>query len=152
MGVPAFLVATTTNIIVAQRLIRKICTNCIQSYKLDKQAVEELKQQLDLGNILQTLEKKKIIIDAKRGIESLLFYRGKGCKQCSDTGYKGRLGIYEVLEITEEMSELILKKASPAELKKQAEKQDMLTIVEDGFIKAKNGITTIEEIMRVTKE
>lgn len=152
MGVPAFLVASTTNLIVAQRLVRKICPNCIQSYKLDKQTIEELKKQLDLENILATLEKKKIIVDAKRGIESLLFYRGKGCKQCADSGYKGRIGIYETLEITEEMSELILKKASPAELNQQAEKQGMLTIVADGFIKAKNGITTIEEIMRVTKE
>lgn len=152
MGVPAFLVASTTNIIIAQRLVRKICPNCIQSYKLDKQTIVELKQQLNLENIMKTLEEKKIIINAKQGIEALLFYRGKGCKQCSSSGYKGRLGIYEVLEVTEEMSELILKKASPAELKKQAEKQNMLTIIEDGFIKAKNGITTIEEIMRVTKE
>ncbi|MBI4779340.1 Flp pilus assembly complex ATPase component TadA [Candidatus Falkowbacteria bacterium] len=152
MGIPAFLVASTTNIIIAQRLVRKICPNCIQSYKLDKQTIMELKQQLDLENIMQTLEEKKIIINAKQGIETLLFYRGKGCKQCSNSGYKGRLGIYEVLEITEELSELILKKTPPAELKKQAEKQNMLTIVEDGFIKAKNGITTIEEIMRVTKE
>jgi len=152
MGVPAFLVASTTNIIIAQRLVRKICPNCIQSYKLDKQTVTELKQQLDLENIMRTLEEKKIIINAKQGIEALLFYRGKGCKQCSNSGYKGRLGIYEVLEVTEEMSELILKKAPPSELKKQAEKQNMLTIIEDGFIKAKNGITTIEEIMRVTKE
>jgi len=152
MGVPAFLVAATTNVIIAQRLVRKICANCIQSYKLDKPTVAELKKQLDLENIMQALEQKKIIIDAKQGIESLLFYRGKGCKQCSSSGYKGRLGIYEVLEITPAMSELILKKATPSELKKQAEKQNMLTIVEDGFIKAKNGITTIEEIMRVTKE
>jgi len=152
MGVPAFLVASTTNIIIAQRLVRKICPNCIQSYKLDKQTVDELKQQLDLENIMRKLEEKKVIVNAKQGIEALLFYRGKGCKQCSNSGYKGRLGIYEVLEVTEEMSELILKKVSPAELKKQAEKQNMLTIVEDGFIKAKNGITTIEEIMRVTKE
>lgn len=152
MGVPAFLVASTTNIIIAQRLVRKICPNCIQSYKLDKETVAELRQQLDLENIMLTLEEKKIIINAKQGIEALLFYRGKGCKQCSNSGYKGRLGIYEVLEVTKEMSELILKKASPSELKKQAEKQNMLTIVEDGFIKAKNGITTIEEIMRVTKE
>jgi len=152
MGVPAFLVATTTNIIIAQRLVRKICPNCIQSYKLDKETIVELKQQLDLENIMKTLEEKKIIINAKQGIEALLFYRGKGCKQCSNSGYKGRLGIYEVLEVTDEMSELILKKAPPTELKQQAEKQGMLTIVEDGFIKAKNGITTIEEIMRVTKE
>ena len=114
--------------------------------------IEELKKQLDLENIMQTMEKRKIITDAKRGIETLLFYRGKGCKQCSSAGYKGRMGIYETLEITDEMSELILRKASPAEMKKQAEKQGMLSIVEDGFIKAKNGITTIEEIMRVTKE
>ena len=152
MGIPAFLVSSTTNIIIAQRLVRKICPNCIQSYKLDKPIVDELKQQLDLENIMKTLEEKKIIVNAKQGIESLLFYRGKGCKQCSNSGYKGRLGIYEVLEITDEMSELILRKATPSELKKQAEKQKMLTIVEDGFIKAKNGITTIEEIMRVTKE
>ncbi|MDD4900707.1 MAG: GspE/PulE family protein [Patescibacteria group bacterium] len=152
MGVPAFLVASTTNVIIAQRLVRKICPNCIQSYKLDKEMIEELKKQIDIENILKTMEEKKIIINAKRGIESLLFYRGKGCKQCSASGYKGRIGIYEVLEITDEMQELILKKATPAELKAQAEKQNMLTIIEDGFIKAKNGITTIEEIMRVTKE
>ncbi len=152
MGIPAFLVASTTNVIIAQRLVRKICPNCIQSYKLDKQVIEELKKQLDLVNIMQTMEKKKIITDAKRGIESLLFYRGIGCKQCSNSGYKGRIGIYEALEITDELSELILRKSTPSELKKQAEKQGMLTIVEDGFIKAKNGITTIEEIMRVTKE
>ncbi|MFH1255368.1 MAG: GspE/PulE family protein [bacterium] len=152
MGVPAFLVASTTNIIIAQRLVRKICPNCIQSYKLDKQTINELKKQIDLENIMRTLEEKKIIANAKQGIESLLFYRGKGCKQCSSSGYKGRMGIYEVLEITKEMSELILKKASLSDLKKQSEKQNMLTIVEDGFIKAKNGITTIEEIMRVTKE
>jgi type IV pilus assembly protein PilB len=152
MGVPAFLVASTTNLIVAQRLVRKICPNCIQSYKLDRSMIEELKKQLDLENIMRTMEKKKVIIDAKRGIETLLFYRGKGCKQCAGAGYKGRIGIYEALEITSEISELILRKAPPVELKKQAEKQGMLTIIEDGFIKAKNGITTIEEIMRVTKE
>ncbi|MDO9399561.1 MAG: GspE/PulE family protein [bacterium] len=152
MGVPAFLVASTTNVIIAQRLVRKICPNCIQSYKIDKQIVDELKQQLDIASIMNALQKERTIIDAKKGLESLLFYRGKGCKQCNNSGYKGRVGIYEVLEITEEISELILKKANQLELKRQAIKQGMLTIVEDGFIKAKNGITTIEEIMRVTKD
>ena len=107
---------------------------------------------LIMSGIISSTRKKKIIADSKRGIESLLFYRGAGCKQCSSSGYKGRIGIYEALEVTDELSEMILRKASPLELKKQAEKQGMLTIVEDGFIKAKNGITTIEEIMRVTKE
>ena len=152
MGIPSFLIASTTNIIIAQRLVRKICTNCIQSYKLDKQTVEELTQQLDIPRILNKLEKEKIIADAEKGLESLLFYRGKGCKRCNNQGYKGRIGIYETLEIDEKISELILQKAPINEIKKHAEESGVLSIVEDGFIKAKNGITTIEEIMRVTKE
>ncbi|MFH1233232.1 MAG: GspE/PulE family protein [Patescibacteria group bacterium] len=152
MGVPAFLIASTTNVIIAQRLVRKICPNCIQSYTLDKQTINEIEQQLNIDSIMETLQKERTIVDAKKGLGSLLFYKGKGCKQCNNLGYKGRMGIYEVLEITEAISELILKKDSQSELKKQAKKQGMLTIIEDGFIKAKNGITTIEEIMRVTKD
>jgi len=152
MGVPSFLVSSTTNVIIAQRLVRKICPNCIQSFNLDKQTIEELEKQLNIESILDTLQKEKTIVDAKKGLGSLLFYRGKGCKQCNNSGYKGRIGIYETLDITEQISEMILRKASRAELKEAAIKQGMLTIVEDGFIKAKNGITTIEEIMRVTKE
>ena len=152
MGVPAFLVATTTNLIIAQRLVRKICPNCIQSFKLDKQTITDLEEQLNIPGIMGTLQKEKAILDASKGLESLLFYRGKGCNQCDNSGYKGRIGIYETLEITEEISDLILKKATTTELNKQAEIQHMLKIIEDGFIKAKNGITTIEEVMRVTKE
>ncbi len=152
MGIASFLVASTTNVIIAQRLVRKICTNCIQSYNLTRKNIEELKGQFDVDKILKTLETNKVIMDAEKGIDSLLFYRGKGCKQCDNTGYKGRIGIYETLEITEEMSELILKRASDKELKAQAEKQGMVTMAEDGFIKAKNGITSIEEVMRVSKE
>ncbi len=152
MGIPSFLIATTTNVIIAQRLVRKICTNCIQSYNLDKQTIEELSKQLDVNDLLKKLEREKAIVNSKKGFESLLFYKGKGCKKCDDSGYKGRIGIYETLEITEEISKLILKKADSNQLKEQAERQNILTIIEDGFIKAKNGITTIEEIMRVTKE
>lgn len=152
MGVASFLVSSTVNLIIAQRLVRKICTNCIQSFNLKKQTIEELNKYLNIEDIMQTLEKEKVVLSTKKGLESLLFYRGKGCKQCGYTGYKGRIGIYETLEITEEMSELILKKANKNEIKAQAKRQNMLTIIEDGFIKAKNGITTIEEILRVTKE
>ena len=152
MVIPAFLIATTTNVIVAQRLVRKICPNCIQSYNLDKNTVEELEEQMDVPTLLKTMESQKAIIDSKGGLKSILFYHGKGCKKCSDTGYKGRIGIYETMEITEELSSLILKKGNSSEIKKLAIEQGMLTIIEDGFIKAKNGITTIEEIMRVTKE
>jgi type II secretory ATPase GspE/PulE/Tfp pilus assembly ATPase PilB-like protein len=152
MSIPSFLIATTTNLIIAQRLVRKICPNCIQSYNLDKQAVEELNKHLKVENILETLAEEKVIVNSKQGLESILFYRGKGCKKCNNSGYKGRIGIYETLEITEEVADIILKKGTANDIKKEAEKQKMLTIIEDGFIKAKNGITTIEEIMRVTKE
>jgi type IV pilus assembly protein PilB len=152
MGVPSFLIATTVNIIIAQRLVRKICPSCIQSYNIDSETIKELEKQLDIENILKTMEKEKTIINAKKGLGSLLFYRGKGCKHCNNTGYKGRIGIYEILENSEKISNLILKNASANEINKQALSEGMLTIVEDGFIKAKNGITTIEEVMRVTKE
>lgn len=152
MGIPSFLIATTTNIIVAQRLVRKICPNCIQSFNLTKDTIEDLNKMLNVPTLLKTLEREKAILSAKQGLESILFYRGKGCKKCNNTGYKSRIGIYEILEISENISEMILKKASAAEIKKRAIEDGMLTIIEDGFIKAKNGITTIEEIMRVTKE
>jgi type IV pilus assembly protein PilB len=94
----------------------------------------------------------KIIVEHQQNLGSLLFYRGKGCKQCNNTGYRGRIGIYEILEVTPHISELILQKATETEIKQAALEQNMITMVEDGFIKAKNGITTIEEILRVTKE
>src|SRR3989339_155605 len=152
MGVPAFLISTTVNIIIAQRLVRKICSNCIQSYNLEPETIKELEKQLNMENILKTMEKEKSILDAKKGLGSLLFYRGKGCKRCNNTGYKGRIGIYEVMENNADIASLILKGASAREINTQAIKGGMITMVEDGFIKAKNGITTIEEIMRVTKE
>jgi len=152
MGVPSFLLATTVNIIIAQRLVRKICPNCIQSFNLDREMTEELQRQLNMESILKTLEKEKTILDAKKGLANLLFYRGKGCKRCNNTGYKGRIGIYEALEVDENVRNLILKKSDGSEIGEYAKKKGVISIVEDGFIKAKNGITTIEEILRVTKE
>lgn len=152
MGVPNFLIGSTVNIIIAQRLVRKICPYCIQSYNLDAEAVEQLEKQLDMKDILKTLENEKTILSASKGLGALLFYRGKGCKKCNNTGYKGRIGIYEILENSKEMSALILRNATAKEINAQARLEGILTIIEDGFIKAKNGITTLEEVLRVTKE
>ncbi len=151
MGVANFLIATTTNLIIAQRLVRKICPNCIQSYNLETETIKDLEKNMDINDVLKTLEKEKIIVDSKKGLKSLLFYRGKGCKRCNNTGYKGRIGIYEALENSDAISKMILARADGKTIKKQAISEGMLTIAEDGFIKAKNGITTIEEVMRVTK-
>ncbi|MBU2235691.1 hypothetical protein KKA01_01380, partial [Patescibacteria group bacterium] len=85
-------------------------------------------------------------------MSSLLFYRGHGCKECNHEGYKGRMGIYEILEINKAMAELIVNQAPPEKLYEEANKQGFISLIQDGFIKAKSGITTIEEVLRVTKD
>ena len=150
MKVASFLIASTVNIIIAQRLVRRICPNCIQKYKLGKDLVKELESYFNLANIMAVYKKNKLVKGNKTWAE-LEFYKGKGCNQCKD-GYKGRMGIYETLEVTAEMSDLVLKDSSSELIMKKAREQGMITMLEDGFIKAKNGITTIEEIIRVTKE
>jgi len=152
MGVPSFLVASTTNIVMAQRLVRKICQNCIESYTLTTKNIEELEKQLNFRSILETLEKIGTIASAKQSLDTLLFYRGRGCKQCNMEGYKGRMGIYEIMEITPKISELIINNAPTELLQKTATEEGMLRMIQDGFIKAKTGVTTIEEVLRVTKE
>jgi len=152
MGIASFLIASTTNVIIGQRLVRKICTDCIYSYNLSPENIKEIEDRYNVPSLLETLAREGVIASSDMEMGELLFYRGKGCKQCNNTGYKGRLGIYEVLDISLELQKLIMNKASTKELSEQAKKQGMLTMFEDGFMKAKNGITTIEEILRVTKE
>ncbi|MFA6512099.1 MAG: ATPase, T2SS/T4P/T4SS family [Patescibacteria group bacterium] len=152
MGVPNFLIASTTNLVMAQRLVRKICVHCVESYTLTKKQIEELGQQINVSELLQILDHEGAVDLKKQNMEELLFYRGKGCKQCNDTGYKGRIGIYEVVEMTDEIAQRILDNASTSELTKTAIAQGMLTMLQDGFIKAKSGITSIEEVLRVTQE
>lgn len=152
MGVPSFLVSSTCNLIIAQRLVRKICSSCITSYNLSDEEAKELEKQFNMSEIMKTLAKKGSVKSEKAVLKETLFYKGKGCKKCGDQGYKGRLGIYEILEITLEVAKLINQKVSSADLLQAAKNQGMITITEDGFFKAKAGITTIEEIVRVTKE
>ncbi|MEI6288056.1 MAG: ATPase, T2SS/T4P/T4SS family [bacterium] len=151
MQVPTFLISSTLNIIIAQRLVRKICKNCIESYQLDENSIKELERQFNLAEVSKSLTEKGLLV-AGQDIKTVLFYRGKGCHQCGDSGYKGRLGIYEAFENNNKISELIIKKASREELEKIVLEQGMITMAIDGFIKAKNGITSIEEVLRVTRE
>ena len=151
MGVPAFLIASTANIIIAQRLVRKICQECIESYTLTPAELAKLEKQINLTSVLAVLEKEGLITK-KQDQQSLLYYRGKGCKKCGNSGYKGRLGIYEVLEVTHGIAQHILTGATSEQILTTAKAEGMLTILEDGFIKAKKGVTTIEEVLRVTKD
>lgn len=151
MKVEPFLAASTINTAIGQRLVRKICPNCIESFKPDKNFLKSLSQNFNMEKIQKVLEREKIIMPGKK-ISDLKFYRGKGCDKCNKEGYKGRLGIFEVLEVTESIEELIIKKASTEEIQRKAVEQGMITMSEDGFIKAVTGITTIEEVIRVTRE
>jgi type IV pilus assembly protein PilB len=131
MGIEPFLVATSVNLICAQRLVRKICSNCKEVLKVPEQAM------LDAGYTQEELKTTEIFI-------------GKGCGTCNKTGYKGRVGLYEVMEINDELRELILVGASALELKKKAIDNGMLTLRRSGLTKVALGQTTIEEVVRET--
>ncbi len=151
MKVASFLVASTVNVIIAQRLVRKVCPNCVTKYKLDKEVIKELNEQFNTEDIFKSFRDNKLLKKGEKKWSDLYFYKGKGCAQCKD-GYKGRIGIYEVLEVTPEISDLVVKKASADTVLKKAVEQGMHTMLIDGMLKAKSGVTTIEEIIRVTKE
>lgn len=136
MGVEPFLIASTVNIAIGQRLVRQICANCKFKKKL---SVSEL------SSLGQSLPKEFL---SKHDT----FYEGKGCKACGHTGYLGRIGIHEVLEITEAIREAIVARLSAAEIKKIAVSEGMATMIEDGLQKALKGVTTFEEILRVMHE
>ena len=134
----------------AQRLVRRLCPEIKKKYKLNSAEIKSLKEQFDLDRILQTLKEEKII-DSKSDWPNIDFYRPGKSQECPD-GYKGRLGIYEILEVSESIKDLIVKETASDMIEAQAKKQGMLTMLEDGFIKAVQGITSIEEVLRVTKE
>src|SRR5881296_2612677 len=129
MGIEPFLVATSVNLIGAQRLVRRICPNCREIQDVPEQAL------IDAGFTPDEVKTVKI-------------YHGKGCNLCSKGGYKGRTGLYEVMEINDELRELILVGASALELKKKALEQGMLTLRRSGLIKVAAGLTTLEEVLR----
>lgn len=136
MGVEPFLVASTVNIALGQRLVRMICPHCKVEKKLTDAEFENLK------NILPAE-----IVGNHRN-----FYYGKGCAECGDTGYYSRMGLYEVLEVNDFIREAIMRRADAGEVKKIAVKNGMVPLLEDGFKKALAGYTTLEEIIRVVNE
>ena len=136
MGIESFLVASTVTLAISQRLVRRICPKCRIEKKITTEEMAALSEKLPI----KTLENHKT------------FYHGKGCSECGNTGYEGRLGVYEVLEMSDPIRETIMKRANSEEIRKVAMKNGMTTILEDGFRKALQGLTTIEEILRVIHE
>ena len=142
MGIPPFLIASTLNLVIAQRLVRKICTECIESYEVPESVYETVEKQY------QTLKG-----DYAKPFRPKMLYRGKGCPSCNFTGYRGRLAIYESFNVTEEIRAYIQKPDFSLDgLKKILYNQGETTMFEDGLRKAELGLTTVEEVLRVIKE
>lgn len=133
MGIEPFLISSAVILILAQRLIRKICIECREPIKVHPQLL------IDLGV-------------SPDEVKSFPVYKGKGCSICNNTGYKGRVGLYEVMAIKEEIKELILSRASTSEVKKEAMRLGMKTLRQSGIIKIREGLTTIEEVLRSTMD
>jgi type IV pilus assembly protein PilB len=131
MGIEPFLVATSVNLIQAQRLIRTICKNCKEENHVPPEGL------IEIGF-------------SPEEASSITAYRGRGCKICNGTGYKGRIGLYEVMEITEDLRELIIIGASAMELRRRAIELGMITLRESGLCKLRDGVTTIEEVVKET--
>jgi type IV pilus assembly protein PilB len=131
MGIEPFLVATSVHMICAQRLIRKICKECKEEVRPPVQAL------IDIGF-------------AKEDAAGIRAYKGRGCRTCNMTGYKGRIGLYEAMDVSEEIQELILVGASAREIKRKAVEEGMITLRQSGLAKIKAGLTTLDEVLRET--
>ncbi|MDH4211385.1 MAG: type IV-A pilus assembly ATPase PilB [candidate division WOR-3 bacterium] len=131
IGVPPYLVSSALILIQAQRLVRRICPQCREKIEADPKLLEE-------AGI------------PKGALPDNMIFRGKGCPNCNQTGYKGRIGLYEVMPLSSDMRSMILKGASSDDIAKQAEKEGMFTLRDDGIDKVKQGVTTVEELMRET--
>lgn len=139
MGGEPFLIASTLNVVVAQRLVRKICSSCIFSYTPAPEILASIQLQLEIHG------QKNPKLPSQ-------FFRGKGCNACGFTGYHGQIGIFEIMEITPNIRKIITSAVSIDKIKETARAEGMTSMFEDGLDKAEKGITTIEEVMRVTME
>ncbi len=148
MKIDPFLLVSTLDVIIAQRLVRRL-TEDSQKYFLSKSEISSLGKVVDLDRILFFLKKEKIV-DAKATWAKIPFYKQRETEK--DSGYSGRVGIHEILTVTSSIKDLIIKNATSGQVEEQAKKEGMMTMIEDGIFKAVQGVTTIEEVLRVVSE
>jgi len=144
LGIQPYLIPSTLSIAIAQRLVRKLCDNC-KKRGLAKKEVKDL--------ILKEFEGLPSQAKKDFGIPKPLYiWQAVGCKECNNEGYTGRIGLFEILSMTDELADIILKEPSEREISKEAERQGMVTMRQDGILKVLAGITTIEEVLQVAEE
>jgi len=149
MGVEPFLISSTLNILMAQRLVRRLCDEK-DGYRLSSPEAAKFSTHCNFPKIIKILRESKTI-KPNHTLKDITFWKPKPTKECPD-GYKGRVGIYEVLSVNSTIKELIIQRASAEKIQAQAQSEGMITMVEDGFIKAAQGITSVEEVLRVIRE
>ncbi len=149
MKIEPFLLVSTINVVIAQRLIRKLCVSK-EKYFLTKTEIATLSKSVDLERVLSALKEEKIV-DKNMSWEKIAFYKPVKTPESED-GYSGRIGIHEILKVTLPIRELVMKGATSDQIEDQAKKEGMLTMIEDGIFKAVMGVTTIEEVLRVISE
>jgi type II secretory ATPase GspE/PulE/Tfp pilus assembly ATPase PilB-like protein len=143
MEIEPFLLTASINVVVAQRLVRKTCPHCRKSQPAPEAVAEQLKTEIvGIPEVyFEGIDKTKIELS-----------KGEGCEKCERTGYKGRLGIFEVLPLVPEIQDLILNKAQSGKILEVAKKLGMISMRQDGIVKVLRGETTLEEVVRVSKE
>ncbi len=140
MDAETFLLASSMTCVVGQRVTRKVCDHCRQEYVPPQEVVEDIKQVL--GRLLDSFMKAK-------NMKELKLYKGGKCLECNDTGYSGRVGIFEVLPVSEKIGRLILERSPSSKIEAQAREDGMITMKQDGYLKALEGVTSLEEVLRV---
>ena len=143
MGIEPFLLTSTINICAAQRLVRKICKDCIKKVEAKPEEITKLR------DVLEPIAGFSFDSLLQKNGGKIFLYKGVGCPQCGDTGYKGRIGIFELFRMTEKLSSMTISHSSAQALEKEAIAEGMITMTQDGFFKAMEGTTTIEEVLRV---
>ena len=149
MGIEPFLLVSTLRVVIGQRLVRRLCRER-EKYELSRDEQTQLEHVVDPAIIFKALKEEKVVAKDSSW-KDISFHRPKESTECP-SGYKGRVGIYEVMPVTATIKELIMKNATGDEIEKQAHSEGMLTMSEDGIFKAAQGITTIEEVLRVITE
>jgi type IV pilus assembly protein PilB len=144
MGVEPFLLVSSLTCVVGQRVLRRVCQDCHQMVDIPPDLVTEIKT--TLGPVYEMIEEKW----SKEG-KKMQITKPVGCEKCNNTGYFGRVAIYEVMPISEKISKLIIEKAAAAAVQKQATEDGMMTMKQDGYVKVLEGVTTAEEVLRVAQ-
>ncbi|MFC1789416.1 GspE/PulE family protein [Patescibacteria group bacterium] len=148
LGVEPFLVPPTLSIAIAQRLVRKLCPYCKEKIKPVKKIKDEIWEEF---NSLPDIIKKDLPFKINSS-QDIKIFEPKGCQKCNSSGYSGRIGVFEILSMTKELSDIILKEPSENKIFEEAKKQGMITMKQDGMLKALEGVTSMEEILRVAQE